>query len=108
VYLCNYPGILDWSGRDELPPRVPASDLFLRLGSLHGSGLAPIEQKKAAGTDPTHDATAAARRAEVTRKGQVGERDERRGKVVDLSAFQRDILLLIEASRSADCSEQPG
>lgn len=53
---------------------------------------------KATGTDPTHGRQAAARRAEtnVTRKRQARERDEQNGKLVDLSAFQRDILPLIQ------------
>jgi hypothetical protein len=50
------------------------------------------------GVDPTHGATAAARRAEtnVIRKREGREWDERHGKLVDLSAFQRDILPLIQ------------
>jgi CRISPR-associated endonuclease Cas1 len=66
--------------------------------AFHGSGLKAIEQKKAVGNDPTHDATAAARRASanVTRKREAREWDEQHGKLVDLSAFQRDILPLIQ------------
>jgi hypothetical protein len=66
--------------------------------AFHGSGLTAIEQKKAAGTDPTHGATAAVRRAgaNVTRKREAREWDERHGKLVDLSAFERDILPLIQ------------
>jgi hypothetical protein len=46
--------------------------------AFHGSGLAAIEQKKAAGTDPTHGETAAARRAgaNVNRKREAREWDE--------------------------------
>jgi CRISPR-associated endonuclease Cas1 len=66
--------------------------------AFHGSGLAAVERAKEAGTDPTHGAEAAARRAEtnVIRKRQAREWDERHGKLVDLSAFQRDILPLIQ------------
>jgi hypothetical protein len=66
--------------------------------AFHGSGLTAIEKKKAAGTDPTHGATAAARRASanVNRKREAREWDEQHGKLVDLSAFQRDILPLIQ------------
>jgi hypothetical protein len=63
-----------------------------------GAGLAAIDRKKAAGSDPTHGADARARRAEsnITRKRQAREWDENHGKLVDLSAFQRDILPLIQ------------
>jgi hypothetical protein len=66
--------------------------------AFHGSGLSAIEKKKAAGEDPAHGATAAVRRAEtnITRKREAREWDERHGKLVDLSAFQRDILPLIQ------------
>jgi hypothetical protein len=65
---------------------------------VHGSGLIAIEKKKLAGTDPTHGATAAARRASanVNRKREAREWDEQHGKLVDLSAFQGDILPLIQ------------
>jgi CRISPR-associated endonuclease Cas1 len=65
--------------------------------AFRGSGLSAIEQRKAAGEDPTHGATAAIRRAEanITRKREAKEWDEQYGKLVDLSAFQRNILPLI-------------
>ena len=55
--------------------------------AFHGSGLAVLEEKKADGADPTHSAAAAARRAEanIIRKRQAREWDERHGKLVDLS-----------------------
>jgi hypothetical protein len=67
--------------------------------ALDGSGPAGIETKRAAGADPTHGKTAAARRAEanITRKRQAREWDEEHGKLVDLSAFRRDILPLIQS-----------
>jgi hypothetical protein len=66
--------------------------------AFHGSGLAAIEAMKADSADPTHGAVAAARRAEanLTRKHQARDSDETHGKLVDLSAFQRDILPLIQ------------
>jgi hypothetical protein len=66
--------------------------------AFHGSGLTAIAQKKAAGADPTHGASAATRRAEanVIRKREAREWDEQHGKLIDLSAFQRDILPLIQ------------
>lgn len=66
--------------------------------AFHGSGLAAIEESKAAGADPTHGATAATRRAEtnVTRKREGRDWDKQHGKLVDLSAFQRDVLPLIQ------------
>jgi len=55
-------------------------------------------RRKQTGADPTHDARAAARRAEanVNGKREAREWDEQHGKLVDLSAFQRDILPLIQ------------
>jgi CRISPR-associated endonuclease Cas1 len=66
--------------------------------AFDGSGLSAIEKMKASGEDPTHGATAAVRRAEtnVERKRQAREWDEQHGKLVDLSAFRRDILPLIQ------------
>jgi len=51
------------------------------------------------GRDPSHGAEAGARRAEsnVARKAAVREWDERHGKLVDLSAFAREILPLIQS-----------
>jgi hypothetical protein len=65
---------------------------------FHGSGLAALEEKKAAGADPTHGASAAVRRAEtnVARKREARAWDEQHGKLVDLSGFQRDILPLLQ------------
>lgn len=66
--------------------------------AFQGSGIAAIEHRKAAGRDPTHGDRAAARRANtnITRKREAREWDEQHGKLVDLSAFQRDILPLIQ------------
>lgn len=66
--------------------------------AFYGSGLAAIEQQKAVGADPTHGGETAASRAKanVRRKRQAREWDEAHGKLVDLSAFERDILPLIQ------------
>lgn len=66
--------------------------------AFHGSGLAAIETQREAGSDPTHGKNAAVRRAEanITRKREAREWDEQHGKLVDLSAFQREILPLIQ------------
>ena len=66
--------------------------------AFHGAGLDAVERAKQAGADPTHGHAAADRRAEtnITRKRQAREWDEQYGKLVDLSAFQRDILPLIQ------------
>jgi hypothetical protein len=66
--------------------------------AFHGSGLRAIEQAKTEGSDPTHGAEAAASRAasNVGRKREAREWDERYGKLTDLSAFQREVLPLIQ------------
>jgi len=66
--------------------------------AFNGSGLSAVERAKAAGTDPTHGNVAATRRARtnVTRKRQAREWDERHGKLIDLSTFEREILPLIQ------------
>jgi hypothetical protein len=66
--------------------------------SSPADSIALVRRPKAADGDPTHGATAAARRAEtnVARKRQAREWEERHGKLVDFSAFQRDILPLIQ------------
>jgi len=66
--------------------------------AFHGSGLDAIEQKKQDGDDPTHGDAAGHRRAasNVERKREVREWDQRFGKLTDLSAFDREILPLIQ------------
>ena len=63
-----------------------------------GSGLKALERLKKDGRDPTHGGTAAKRRGDtnVKRKTEVAEWDTRYGKLVDLSAFAREILPLIQ------------
>jgi hypothetical protein len=81
---------------DYVEPRVEATVGRTRRSNLRN-------------TCPTYGATAAARRANtnITRKREAREWDEQHGKLVDLSAFQRDILPLIQTSRSADSSVRP-
>lgn len=66
--------------------------------AFHGSGLAAIQQSKTEGTDPTHGGKPAAARAasNIQRKREAREWNERYGKLTDLSAFQREILPLIQ------------
>jgi len=66
--------------------------------AFHGSGLRAIEQAKKRGSDPTHGDAAAAARAgsNIRRKREAREWDERYGKLTDLSAFEREILPLIQ------------
>jgi hypothetical protein len=63
-----------------------------------GSGLAKLEQLKADGADPTHGAEARTRRAatNVLRKAELRDWEQLHGKLVDLTAFQREILPLIQ------------
>jgi CRISPR-associated protein Cas1 len=67
--------------------------------AFHGSGLRAIERVRTDGDDPTHGAEAAAARAStnIERKREAREWDERYGKLTDLSAFQREILPLIQS-----------
>jgi hypothetical protein len=92
------------AGRSPNPERVYCSDCLLPYQAeqyttaFHGSGLAVIEQAKAKGNDPTHGADAAVARAasSIERKREVREWDERYRKLIDLSAFKRDVLPLIQ------------
>jgi hypothetical protein len=66
--------------------------------AFHGSGLSAIARKMDEGVDPTHGDAAASRRARtnIERKRQARTWDETHGKLVDLSAFQREILPLLQ------------
>jgi len=63
-----------------------------------GSGLVRLEMLKADRRDPTHGGGAAAKRGatNVRRKAELRDWEQRCGKLVDLSAFKREILPLIE------------
>ena len=88
----------------ELPHRrralcVPCEVEF-RQEQRQGEGsTTPVETMRArSGRDPSHGAEAASRRAasNVARKAAVREWEKRHGKLVDLSAFGREILPLIQ------------
>jgi hypothetical protein len=63
-----------------------------------GSGLRAISASNERGVDPTHGGAAATARAatNIERKREAREWDKRYGKLTDLSAFQSEILPLIE------------
>jgi hypothetical protein len=92
------------AGRSPNPERVccdnrlPHYQAEQHTTTFHGSGLGAIEQAKAKGNDPTHgaDATVARAASNIERKRELREWEDRYGKLVDLSAFQRDILPLIQ------------
>jgi CRISPR-associated endonuclease Cas1 len=72
-------------------------DDCLPSNSQRGSGLTANQWVDRIGADPTHGGSAGTARAatNVARKRQIREWDTRHGKLVDLSAFERDILPLI-------------
>ena len=63
-----------------------------------GSGLAKLEALKADGRDPTHGQEAAVKRgaANARRKAEIRNWEQQYGKLTDLSAFEREILPLIQ------------
>ena len=69
------------------------------LEAFHGSGRAAIARRKESGDDPTHGGSARARRAgsNVARKREASEWDQTYGKLIDLSAFEREILPAIQS-----------
>jgi CRISPR-associated endonuclease Cas1 len=72
-------------------------DDCLPTNSQRGSGLSATEWTQRKGHDPTHGATASIARAtsNVARKREAREWDQKHGKLVDLSSFEREILPLI-------------
>jgi CRISPR-associated endonuclease Cas1 len=88
----------------ELPHRrralcVPCEVEF-RREQRQGRAATPVEiMRVRSGTDPSHGLDAGRRRAasNVARKAAVREWEERHGKLVDLSAFAREILPLIQS-----------
>ena len=83
----------------ELPhPRRVYCDDCLPTNTQHGRGLTATEWANRKGDDPTHGHAAGKARAasNITRKTQAREWDEQHGKLVDLSAFQRNILPQIQ------------
>jgi hypothetical protein len=73
-------------------------DDCLPTNRQHGTGLTATEWTERRGSDPTHGSTAAAARAKtnIERKRRAREWDETHGKLVDMSAFQREILSVIQ------------
>ena len=65
--------------------------------AFSGTGLAAQERLKLEGRDPTHGGQAARKRGQVTadRKREIADWEARYGQLVDLSAFEREILPLI-------------
>ena len=63
------------------------------------SGLSALEKKKAAGQDATHGGAAARLRGHATaqRKAEIVAWESEYGKLIDLSAFEREILPKIQA-----------
>jgi len=78
--------------------------------AFHGSGLQAIEERKQEGTDPTHGDAAGQRRAasNVQRKREVRAWEERYGKLTDLSAFEREILPLLQPVPLSDLQRATG
>jgi CRISPR-associated protein Cas1 len=87
-------GPLPRRGRVYCDACLPAYQREQYTTAFHGSGLRTIEDRKHNGNDPTHGGKAAERRAKtnIERKAAARQWDERHGKLVDPSAFHRDIL----------------
>jgi len=89
----------------ELPHRrrslcVPCEAEFRQEQREGERSSSPVEvMRERNGSDPSHSREAAVRRAasNVGRKAAVREWEERHGKLVDLSAFAREILPLIQS-----------
>jgi len=66
--------------------------------AFSGSGLAAIARHKQEGRDETHGSIAGERRAaaNIRRKREAREWDERHGALVDLTTFDREILPLLK------------
>jgi hypothetical protein len=77
---------------------LPAYQREQYAEAFHGSRLAAIARRKESGDDPTHGGSAKARRAgsNAAREREAREWDEKYGKLVDLSAFEREILPAIQ------------
>jgi len=77
---------------------LPAYQLEQFEQRFSGSGLAKLEALKADGRDPTHGQEAAVKRgaANARRKAEIRNWEQQYGKLTDLSAFEREILPLIQ------------
>ncbi|MFN0153438.1 MAG: CRISPR-associated endonuclease Cas1 [Gaiella sp.] len=77
----------------------PCEALFRQEQKAQAGSPTPIEGARARkGTDTSHGAEAAERRAatNIARKRAVREWDQEYGKLIDLSVFERDVLPLIQ------------
>ena len=65
-----------------------------------GSGLKQLAELRTAGRDPTHGGEAASKRGRATaeRKQQLADWERRHGKLIDLTAFEREILPQIQGT----------
>jgi hypothetical protein len=84
--------------RDYCDTCLPAYQREQFEHRFSGSGLARLEALKTEGLDPTHGGQARAKRAatNVLRKSELRAWEQQRGKPVDLTAFEHEILLLIQ------------
>jgi hypothetical protein len=69
-----------------------------QFDAFSGTGLAALERLKREGLDPAHGGQAAKKRGQATsdRKREIAEWEARYGQLVDLTAFTREILPLIQ------------
>jgi CRISPR-associated endonuclease Cas1 len=69
-----------------------------QFDTFRGTGLAALERLKLEGRDPTHGGPAARKRGQAIadRKREIAEWEARYGQLVELTAFKREILPLIQ------------
>lgn len=91
-------GEVPHSDRDYCDTCLPAYQQEQFEQRFAGSGLAKIEELRAEGRDPTHGGEARAKRGTTNakRKAELREWEQQYGKLVDLTAFEREILPLIQ------------
>ena len=96
--------------RDYCDSCLPAYQREQFERSFSGSGLAKLEQLKANGRDPAHGGDARAKRGTTNarRKAELRRWEQRYGKVVDLSTFEREILPLIQNVPLSRLSKETG
>jgi hypothetical protein len=108
-------GEVRYEDRDYCDRCLPAYQREQFDQRFSGSGLAKLEQLKAEGQDPTHGGPAAEKRSAATarRKAELREWEQRYGKLVDLSVFEREILPMLQTvplsrlARATGLSLQP-
>jgi hypothetical protein len=84
--------------RDYCDTGLPAYQRDQFEQRFAGSGLQRLNQLGANGRDPTHGGDAKTKRGATNarRKAELAEWEQQYGKLVDLTAFQREILPLIQ------------